>query len=260
MKTLNRSPLTLGAEGPNAGAMGRLMPATTSNGGFRITNILQRSESDRATLYSIAWDIVKRHSATMHRRLTPAAAVCLACAAILLLPSQAAAQAVPDVEEAPVPTSNLTAAPLVPGLPSLTVGSGEHVVHIFPSIRTHAQITQAVIDSGPLIYNGRPVMGPGTVYIYNIYWLPSTLKLQNGAATSMAPNYVSVLNALTTYYGGHSIAVNNTQYYSVSGTTKTYLASSGVRIGSYTDTNPYPTSGCTDAVTGTNFITDLHIR
>src|ERR1700676_1812187 len=140
MKTLNRSLLVPGAEGPTAGAMGRLMPATPSNGGSRITNILQPSDSDRANHYSIAWDIVKRQNATMHTLLKGAAAVCPACAAILFLPSQAAAQASPDVEEAPVPTLNLMDVPLVPGLPSLTVGSGEHVVHIFPSLTTHAQI------------------------------------------------------------------------------------------------------------------------
>lgn len=260
MKTLNRSLLIPGTEGPNAGAMGRLMPATTSNGGFRNTNILQRSDSDRATLYSIACDIVIRQNATMHTLLKAAAAVCLASAAILFLPSQAAAQASPDVEEAPVPTLNLTDMPLVPGLPSLTVRSGDHVAHIFPSIGNHAQIAQSVVDNGPVTYNGGPVMGPASVYIYTIYWLPSTLKLQNGAATSMAPNYESVLQALTLYYGGHSIAVNNTQYYSVSGATKTYLPSSGVRAGSYIDTHPYPASGCSDVVTLTNCITDAQIR
>jgi hypothetical protein len=36
-----------------------------------MTNILQPSDSDRATLYAIAWDIVKRHVDASDRPYTP---------------------------------------------------------------------------------------------------------------------------------------------------------------------------------------------
>jgi hypothetical protein len=58
--------------------------------------------------------------------LTAAAAGGFACAAILFLPSQAAAQASPDVEEAPVPIRSLTDVPLVPGTAALAVPEVTH--------------------------------------------------------------------------------------------------------------------------------------
>jgi len=139
----------------------------------------------------------------------------------------------------------------------LTVSDGTHKAHIFP---TRSRAAQMAPDSGPLLYNGGPVMTGGAqgTNFYIIYWLPP--KLQNGGSTSMSAHYMQIQKDLIHDYQGHTIGSNNTQYYqTVSGVT-TYIESRWYNYYTYVDTNPYPASGCTDTITPGNCITDAQIQ
>ena len=146
------------------------------------------------------------------------------------------------------------------GQSPLTVSNGEQKVHIFPTVQRAAQLAISASDSGPLVYNGGPVMTGGTqgTNFYIIYWVPS--HLQNGRATSMSSHYQFVQRALIHDYQGHSIGSNNTQYYQTIGGVTTYIESRWFTYYTYVDTNPYPVSGCTDPATPGNCITDAQIR
>jgi hypothetical protein len=97
---------------------------------------------------------------------------------------------------------------------------------------------------------------------YAIFWLPS--RLQNGAATSLPAHYQRVQTSLLSLYPGHSLDNNNTQYYDRSRVGYLdfthYIQNIGSFAGAYVDTNPYPTSGCYDGVTGYNCITDAQVQ
>jgi hypothetical protein len=112
--------------------------------------------------------------------------------------------------------------------------------------------------AGVLTYHNGLVMTKPVAYL--IFWLPSSGKLQNGNATSLSAAYQTIQTNMVKDYFGHSIALNNTQYYQVVGTTKTYISSGGSVAGTTVDTSSYPASGCTDAVTPGNCITDAQLR
>jgi len=141
--------------------------------------------------------------------------------------------------------------------------------HIFPTYQASSTLraqnaarvaTNAASNfAGVLTYHNGPVMTKPVAYL--IFWLPATGKLQNGNATSMSTQYQSVQTNMVKDYFGHSLSNNNTQYYQVSGTTKTYIANSGSVAGTTIDTSSYPSpSACTDTVTPGNCITDAQIR
>jgi hypothetical protein len=143
--------------------------------------------------------------------------------------------------------------------PQLTLSDAEHAVHIFPTVAGASAHAEVAALSGPLLYNGGPVM-TGTVTTYAIFWLPASGKLQNGSATSMSAHYQTVQKNLLGDYPAHGIDNNNTQYYQIVGTVKTYLQNKGSLGGSYVDTSAYPASGCSDSATPGNCITDAQIQ
>jgi hypothetical protein len=130
-----------------------------------------------------------------------------------------------------------------------------HKVHVFPTPNLNA----AAADTGPLVYNGGPVMQSG-VTPYAIYWVPT--KLQNGAVTSMSTHYKTVLKNVLGDYMAHGIDNNNTQYAQQINFTgpKTYIQNKGASAVSYVDTNPFPASGCADTATPGNCITDGQLQ
>jgi hypothetical protein len=138
----------------------------------------------------------------------------------------------------------------------LTVTDGSHAIHIFPSVQYRDSIASVFADTGPLNYNGGPVMT--TTKAYAIFWIPA--KLQNGGATTLTAHYQTVQKNFLTDYPGHTIGSNNTQYFQTVGTTTTYIKDTGSFAGSFVDTNPYPASGCNDGVTGANCFTDAQLE
>ena len=128
--------------------------------------------------------------------------------------------------------------------------------HAFPTVLQH--MNAAPPPPQPLIYHtGGPVMAAG-VTLYSIFWVPPTL--QNGKATSLTAHYESIQSRMLTDYPGHGIGNNNTQYYQVIGTAKTYIQNKGSFGGSFVDTAAYPASGCNDSVTPGNCITDAQLE
>ncbi len=130
-------------------------------------------------------------------------------------------------------------------------------IHSLPATHVNPLGATPAADPGPLVYNGGPVMQWGAK-TYAIFWVPA--KLQSGGATSMSSHYQTVVKNLLLDYGKHSVDNNNTQYYQVSGTSKSYVQNYGYLAGSYVDTAAYPASGCTDTATPGNCITDAQIQ
>lgn len=140
---------------------------------------------------------------------------------------------------------------------TLTAPDG-HQVHIFPTVGVKAAL-QPTAGIPPLLYHsGGSIMQ--TVTAYAIFWLPSTGKLQNGAATTLPAAYRNLQTRFLTDYFGHGIDNNNTQYFQTIGTTTNYIQNKGSFGGSYLDTAAYPASGCTDSATPGNCITDAQIQ
>src|SRR5262245_50946261 len=88
----------------------------------------------------------------------------------------------------------------------LNVTSGDHIVHIFPTV-TEAGHLALLPPGGPLTYHGGPVMTKATTYA--IFWLPASGRLQNGTATNFSSRYIDVQTALLSLYPGHGIDNNN---------------------------------------------------
>ena len=148
----------------------------------------------------------------------------------------------------------------------LRINSGEHDIHILVPPNKAADLNYKIsaylggASGPPLTYHGGPVMTNATTYA--IYWIPS--KLQNGGSTSVSSNYENITEALLSLYPGHGIDNNNTQYYQTSRVGflffTNYIQNSGGLTAAYVDTNPYPASGCSDAYTPGNCLTDAQIQ
>lgn len=135
-----------------------------------------------------------------------------------------------------------------------TPRSGGNNIHILPTVNNAPQLPP---PAGPLNYNGGPVM-QGGASTYAIFWVPPTL--QNGTPTSMTAHYQSVQKQMLTDYPGHGIGTNNTQYFQIKGTTTQFIQNKGGLAGFFVDTSPYPASGCNDAATPGNCITDAQVQ
>ena len=130
-----------------------------------------------------------------------------------------------------------------------------HAIHILPTVHLAPALAP---DSGPLVYNGGPVI-QASLTTYAIFWVPA--KLQNGGATSMTAHYQLVLSNMLRDYEGHGLDNNNTQYYQVTKAgAKQYIQNKGAFGASYVDTDPYPASGCSDSATPGNCITDAQLQ
>jgi hypothetical protein len=144
----------------------------------------------------------------------------------------------------------------------LNLNVEDHVIHIFPTVHTVKALAVAAHNGGtpPLLYHGGPVLLSPTVYA--IFWVPP--HLQDGHATSLSSAYQNVQTTLLNEYFGHAIGNNNTQYYQIVGTTKSYIQNKGSFGGSYVDTSLYPGSDCFDPsnqlTNGNNCISDTDLR
>jgi len=152
---------------------------------------------------------------------------------------------------------------------SLTHLTGEdHVHHMLPPSKAGARTFEATFNTptgngpvvGALTYHGGPVMT--TAVTYAIFWTPPTL--QNGAASGLSAAYENIITNFLSLYPGHSIANNNTQYYSTSSSGffhfTSYITNTGSFAASYVDTTPYPASACSDPVTPSNCLSDAQIQ
>lgn len=137
----------------------------------------------------------------------------------------------------------------------LTVTDGDSHIHIFPTIGGAKALAPLVVDTGPLEYNGGPIMSSVTTFA--IFWIPATL--QDGGPTGMSTAYRPLLKRLLTDYPGHGIDNNNTQYFQTSGI-PTFIHNAGKFGGAFVDTSHYPVSGCADPATPGNCLTDAQIR
>lgn len=138
--------------------------------------------------------------------------------------------------------------------------AGGGVAHILPTPQFLAQIRRISGPSPfqPLLYHaGGSVMLP-FVAVYIIYWAPATL--QDGHSTGFSSQYGVVNTLLGAWYNGHGLGSNNTQYYQTISNTTTYFQNNGGLGGTYIDTSPYPASGCSDAVTPNDCITDAQLQ
>jgi len=139
----------------------------------------------------------------------------------------------------------------------VTGETGTVHIHLTPEMTRQIRAQQGpVLAPGVLSYHGGPIMTG--VNLYAIFWVPS--KLQNGNPTSLTAKYESVAKQFLADYPYHGVANNSTQYYSTKSGVNTYFVGIGGLVASVVDTNPYPASGCTDGVTGTNCITDAQLQ
>ena len=143
----------------------------------------------------------------------------------------------------------------------LMLDNGVTRVHILPTIQHRTQLG-TLSDTGPLLYHNSgtaPVMTSPKVYA--IFWLPTSAKLQDGiTSTTLPTHYQTVVKNFFGDYPSHTLASNNTQYFQVLGTAKTFIKGTGSFGGAVVDTDAYPTSGCTDAATPGNCITDAQLQ
>ena len=148
----------------------------------------------------------------------------------------------------PTPPRSILSVARPAGMPPISfAGAGGHAAHVFPTVNMHAQIKAATpagqppsFVNGQLTYNGGPVMGPNLV-VYNIFWSPHG---------TLSTTFQNAMNILANYYPNHSLASNNTQYYS--GTSpKIYVNATGGWGGSFVDTQAFPANGCSDPYTTT---------
>jgi hypothetical protein len=132
-------------------------------------------------------------------------------------------------------------------------------IHAFPPKNSNTARNLEAGNVGaltpPLTYHGGPIMP--TAVIYTIFWIPPTL--QDGSATGVSPKYIAVNNIMLGKYPGHGLDNNNTQYYQASPVK--FAGNAGAFGKTFTDTSPYPASGCNDVgTTGTNCITDAQMQ
>lgn len=184
-------------------------------------------------------------------------AACVFSATAITLPRIALAQSA-DIETSRLAEAqNLENVPTASGVPALTVTNAlGAVAHIFPTVHGAVLRSQAV-QTPPLLYHSGGSVMP-TAAIYSIFWVPP--HLQNGGSTSLSASYESLMTRLASDYAAHGIDNNNTQYFQIIGTTKTYVQNVGSNGGFYVDNSSFPASGCTDSATPGNCINDAQIR
>jgi hypothetical protein len=184
-----------------------------------------------------------------------AAGFVLAAAAGFCLQGIAAAQEQSEVH----PAKKLSDVAPRLGLPRLTVTSNGHSAHILPTVHGARALAMAAPDQGPLYYHLGGLIMPSATF-YAIYWIPASGTLQNGQPTTLSTAYQNLQSQLLSDYGGHALANITTQYFQLVGSTYTWSSSADSLGGVAVDTSPYPASGCYDAATPGNCITDAQIQ
>jgi hypothetical protein len=198
----------------------------------------------------------------MRKRFLIAAGFAVVAAVGCPLLDVAVAQTLPPA----APVHNLSETKPLPGAPNLNPTSRGHTAHIMSTVQGARALAKAralaPFAGGPLVYHGGPIMRRATLYA--IFWIP--LTLQTGGPTGMPVAYQNLQTRLLADYTAHGIDNNNTQYYEILGSTTAYIQNaSGVSLtsglaGSFVDNAPYPASGCSDAATPGNCITDAQIQ
>ena len=112
----------------------------------------------------------------------------------------------------------------------------------------------AAITGGP-IADTTPVAG---LTITPIYWIPST-------TTQFPAGYQSLINGYISNIAAASLSTSNvysvtSQYYSIAGSTKTFLRYKYTAGTPIVDTHPFPANGCTPVSGFTNCITDTQTQ
>jgi hypothetical protein len=182
--------------------------------------------------------------------------ISIAVAVVCFQQNIAVAEELPYV----VAAQNLSnAAPPRAGLTPLTITANGNTVHIAPTVQQRAARAKAFADAGPLLYHSGGAIMP-TAYLYAIFWLPASGKLQNGQATSLPFNDRFLETTFLQDYARHATGTLTTQYSQTIGTTTTYITGSGGLLDTYLDTAPYPASGCSDGATPGNCLTDAQIQ
>ena len=170
-----------------------------------------------------------------------------------------------DVAAAQTPVHSLSEIHPLPGAPNLNPTRSGHTIHLMPTVQGALALAKAralAPLSGLLVYNGGPIMRRANFFA--IFWIPPTL--QNGGPTGMSVAYQNLQKRLLADYTAHGIDNTNTQYYEILGSTKAYIQNAaGLQLAtgiadSFVDNSPYPASGCSDAVTPGNCITDAQIQ
>src|SRR5690348_11360908 len=139
----------------------------------------------------------------------------------------------------------------------LTISNGNSRIHILPTVPDAAVQRAIAAAATPLAYHAGGSIMP-TATLYAIFWIPSLL--QSGGPTSMSSHYQMVQTNLLKDYAGHGIDNNNTQYYQVISSMRTYIQNKGGFGGSYIEKSAYPASDCTDSATPGNCLTDAQIQ
>jgi hypothetical protein len=172
-----------------------------------------------------------------------------------------------DVAAAQTPVHSLSEIKPLPGAPNLNPTSKGHTIHIMPTVQGARALAKAralaPLSGGPLTYHGTgPIMRRANFFA--IFWIPPTL--QNGGPTGMSVAYRNLQTRLLADYTANGIDNNNVQYYEILGSNKAYIQNAaGLQLASglagvFVDNSPYPASGCTDAATPGNCITDAQIQ
>jgi hypothetical protein len=111
--------------------------------------------------------------------------------------------------------------------------------------------------SGQLTYHGGPVMQKAS-RTYAIFWEPRSL--QNGNPTHVSATYNSLIKRYFQDVGGQGLYQNNTQYYQIKAGQTQHILNASSLAGTFVDTSAYPASGCVDAQTPGNCLTDSQIQ
>ena len=199
----------------------------------------------------------------MNKRLWTAVGFAVVAGAGWPLLDVAGAQTLPPA----APVHNLSETKPLPGAPNLNPKSNGRTVHLMPTVQGARALAKAralaPFAGGPLVYHAGGSIMP-RVKLYAIFWIPAAL--QNGGPTGMPVAYQNLQTRLLADYTANGIDNNNTQYYQIIGAAATFIQNAaGVNLASglagfTVDNAPYPASGCSDAATPGNCITDAQIQ
>ncbi len=151
----------------------------------------------------------------MNKRLWIAAGFAVVAAGGWPVLDVAVAQTLPPA----APVHNLSEIKPLPGAPNLNPTSRGRTAHIMPTVQGARALAKAFADTGPLLYNGGPIMRNPALYA--IFWDPAAL--QNGGPTKFPVHNAIVNFGLLGNYPSHGIDNINTQYFQIVGSTTTYI-------------------------------------
>jgi len=135
-----------------------------------------------------------------------------------------------------------------------TIRTSNGLAHYLP-VPGH-RVTPDQTQSNLIYHTGGVIMKKSNTYA--IYWDPPTM--QNGSASFFSAQYQTLLDRYFGDVGGNGLYKNNTQYYQIKGSKKTFIKNVSTFSGSWTDTGAFPSRICTDSATPGNCLTDSQIQ